>query len=104
MERLESMVATLQERGEEAIASEMEEIIAKGKVNYWIPPDLKAGALRKELKLKEGEPLTPERIEKEIRKLEKKYPNGGYNEHDLQLLHRLNFAKRAAGFKHKKAA
>lgn len=51
------------------------------------------GALRKYFGLKKDETITMEMLDREISKLEKKYPEGGYSKPDLELKRRLESAK-----------
>ena len=55
------------------------------------------GSLRKHFNLKEGQTLTKERVDAEIRKLQSKYKGKDkkYSDKDLKLLRQLNFAKNA---------
>lgn len=73
-------------------------VVAKGKKKKWMQQMTKSrkfqeGALRKQLGIPKGESLTIERIDKELDKLEKKYPDGGYSKEDLKLQKRLQAAK-----------
>lgn len=52
------------------------------------------GALRSYFGLKEGEKVTMGMLDKEISRLEKKYPDGGYADADLKLFRRLQQARR----------
>ena len=51
------------------------------------------GALRKYFGLKKKEKVTMGMIDKELDKLEKKYPDGGYSKPDLELQKRLQAAR-----------
>jgi len=51
------------------------------------------GALRKHFGLKKDEKITIAMIEKELKRLEGKYPEGGYSKSDLELQKRLVAAR-----------
>ena len=51
------------------------------------------GALRKHFGLKRDEKISIAMIEKELNRLEKKYPKGGYSKSDLELQKRLVAAR-----------
>jgi len=52
------------------------------------------GALRKYFSLKDDETITFKMIDDELSRLNKKYPDGGYNANDLKLFRRLQQARR----------
>ncbi len=56
-------------------------------------PKYEEGALRKYFGLKKDEKVTISMIDRELDKLEKKYPDGGYSKPDLELQKRLTSAR-----------
>ena len=56
-------------------------------------PKFEEGALRKYFGIKKGEKISIGMINKELDKLEKKYPDGGYSKSDLELQKRLTSAR-----------
>jgi len=50
------------------------------------------GALRKHFGLKKDEKITMAMLDKELSRLSKKYPDGGYSKSDLELQKRLQAA------------
>jgi hypothetical protein len=72
--------------------------IITGKKKKWMQQMTKSkkfeeGALRKYFGIKKGEKISIGMINKELDKLEKKYPDGGYSKPDLELQKRLQAAK-----------
>ena len=72
--------------------------IITGKKKKWMQQMTKSkkfeeGALRKYFGLKRDEKITIAMIEKELSRLEKKYPDGGYSKSDLELQQRLVAAR-----------
>jgi hypothetical protein len=72
--------------------------IITGKKKKWMQQMTKSkkfeeGALRKHFGLKKDETITIAMIEKELNRLEKKYPDGGYSKSDLELQKRLVAAR-----------
>lgn len=51
------------------------------------------GALRRYFSLKKDQKITMAMLDKELDKLEKKYPDGGYSKPDLELQKRLQAAR-----------
>ena len=51
------------------------------------------GSLRKHFGLKKDQKITVSMIDKELDRLAKKYPDGGYSKSDLQLQRRLQAAR-----------
>ena len=56
-------------------------------------PKFEEGALRKHFGLKKDEKVTISMIEKELKRLEDKYPEGGYSKSDLELQKQLVAAR-----------
>jgi len=72
--------------------------IITGKKKKWMQQMTKSkkfeeGALRKYFGLKKGDKITMGMLDKELEKLEKRYPDGGYSKSDLELQKRLQAAK-----------
>ena len=71
--------------------------IITGKKKKWMQQMTKKkkfeeGALRRHFGLKKNETMTVDMIERELKKLEEKYPEGGYSKSDLELQRRLQAA------------
>ena len=71
--------------------------IITGKKKKWMQQmtrkkKFEEGALRKYFGLKKNETMTVGMVEKELERLEKKYPDGGYSKSDLELQRRLQAA------------